>query len=93
MAQMKTKYKLDLDTSMVEEKFNNLKEIMMNEETKVFQYVIIYHPVEEEKSSEMAMNGFLIADSRDDALVKLGILIPVERRADMDGVEVLIRPF
>lgn len=67
--------------------------------SKLFQYVILWHPTEKQSKEEGSKSKILVepklmlAESEASALMAAAMEIPVEQKTNLDQVEIIIRPF
>lgn len=67
--------------------------------SKLFQYAILWHPTEKQakedglKSIVLVEPKTVLAESQSSALMSAAMEIPVDRKGELDQIEIAMRPF
>jgi hypothetical protein len=67
--------------------------------SKVFQYLILWHPTEKQikeeglKAKILVEQTTILASDQAGAAMAAAMEIPLERKAELDQIEIVIRPF
>lgn len=69
------------------------------EKSKLFQYAILWHPTQKQAKEEGLKSKIIIepktilSKSQDSAAMAAAMEIPADKKAELDQIEVVLRPF